>query len=141
MFIVNVEAAIFKDHQWLIIKRSEKEENAGGLLSLVGGKVENEDSSPDVLETTVKREVFEEVGVEVKENLKYVHSTSFQTDSGRSVVNVVFLCEYASGEPYAKSRDEVTEVSWMTTSKILNDLHSPAYLKESIKQAESLVNQ
>jgi 8-oxo-dGTP diphosphatase len=42
MFMVNVEGAIRKDDRWLIIERSKKEEHAGGLLSLVGGKVDYE---------------------------------------------------------------------------------------------------
>ena len=42
MFIINTGAVIFKEGRYLIIKRSEKEEHAGGLLSLVGGKVEVE---------------------------------------------------------------------------------------------------
>ena len=37
LFIVNVEGAIYKDEKWLLIRRSEKEEHAGGALSLVGG--------------------------------------------------------------------------------------------------------
>ncbi|KRG10886.1 hypothetical protein ACA30_03695 [Virgibacillus soli] len=54
MFLVNVEGAIFRNHKWLIIERSKKEEHAGGLLSLVGGKVEQiEDTSLDILEKTV----------------------------------------------------------------------------------------
>lgn len=40
MFILNVEGAIYKNEKWLLIRRSKKEEHAGGLLSLVGGKVE-----------------------------------------------------------------------------------------------------
>ncbi|MHA2156748.1 MAG: hypothetical protein ACXABU_15495 [Candidatus Hodarchaeales archaeon] len=39
-YIVNVEAAIFKEEKWLLIERSEKEEYGGGLLSFVGGKVD-----------------------------------------------------------------------------------------------------
>lgn len=42
LFIVNVEGAIRKDDKWIIIERSKEEEHAGGLLSLVGGKVEME---------------------------------------------------------------------------------------------------
>jgi hypothetical protein len=42
MVIVNVEGAIFKNDTWLIIERSKKEEHAGGMLSLVGGKTEVE---------------------------------------------------------------------------------------------------
>jgi len=97
MFIVNVEGAVRKNDKWLIIERSKKEEQAGGLLSLVGGKVEKEGNSSDILERTVKREILEEVGVNVKDRLNYVHSTSFVTDKGENVVDIVFLCEYDRG--------------------------------------------
>ena len=139
MFIVNVEGAIYKNEKWLLIRRSEKEEHAGGLLSLVGGKVEKEGKSTDILEKTLKREITEEVGIEVS-NLRYVNSSSFVTDSGINVVDIVFLCDHESGEPFAKSPDEVDEVIWMTTQQILNNSDLPIYLKENIKLAEKLVN-
>lgn len=50
MFIVNVEGAIRKDNKWLIIQRSTKEEHAGGQLSLVGGKVDPEGNTSEILE-------------------------------------------------------------------------------------------
>jgi 8-oxo-dGTP diphosphatase len=123
MLIVNVEGAIYKNEKWMLIKRSEKEEHAGGLLSLVGGKVENEGNSSDILERTLKREIFEEVGIEVS-NLRYVNSSSFVSDSGLNVVDIVFLCDHESGEPYAKSPDEVDGVIWMTTQQILSNSRS-----------------
>lgn len=140
MFIVNVEGAIRKNDKWLIIERSKKEEHAGGLLSLVGGKVDKEGNSLDILERTVKREILEEVGVNVKDRLNYVHSTSFVTDKGENVVDIVFLCEYESGEAFPKSPDEVEAVLWLTTEEVLSHLNSPIYLKESIKCAESLIS-
>ncbi|WP_025784446.1 NUDIX hydrolase [Sporosarcina sp. D27] len=139
MFIVNVEGAIRKNDKWLIIERSKKEEHAGGQLSLVGGKVELEGNSSDILERTVKREIFEEVGVNVKDRLHYVHSTSFVTDKGEHVVDIVFLCEYESGEAFCKSPDEVEQVFWLTTEEILNHAHSQIYLKQSIQRAEALI--
>lgn len=138
MFIVNVEGAVRKNDKWLIIERSEKEEHAGGMLSLVGGKVDIERNSSDILERTVKREILEEVGVKVKDKLNYVHSTSFVTDMGENVVDIVFLCEYYSGEAFPKSPDEVEKVLWLNTKEILNHPKAPIYLKESIKRAESL---
>ncbi|WP_059174006.1 NUDIX hydrolase [Bacillus sp. FJAT-27445] len=138
MFIVNVEGAINKDGKWLLIKRSEKEEHAGGSLSLVGGKVEKEGASINILERTVHREIAEEVGVEV-ENLRYVTSTSFVTDNGLAVVNIVFLCDFKSGEAFAKCPDEVDEVVWMTTQKIHDHPDIPIYLRDYIKLADKLV--
>lgn len=139
MFVVNVEGAIRKIDKWLIIERSIKEDHAAGMLSLVGGKVEKEAPTLDILEKTVKREIFEEVGIEVHENVLYVHSTSFISDTGDHVVDVVFLCDYKSGEAFPKSLDEVENVFWLTTKEIVNHPKAPTYLKESIRKAESLI--
>jgi 8-oxo-dGTP diphosphatase len=135
MFIVNVEGAIWKDDKWLIIQRSKKEEHAGGLLSLVGGKVDIEGNTSDILEITVNREILEEVGVKVKDKLNYVHSTSFVTDTGENVVDIVFLCEYDSGEAFPKSPDEVENVFWLTSEEAFSHPKAPVYLKESIEHA------
>ncbi|CAM4002782.1 NUDIX hydrolase [Lederbergia lenta] len=140
MFIVNVEAAVFRKDKWLIIKRSMKEEHAGGLLSLVGGTVEKEGNSKDILERTVKRELFEEVGVIVKENIIFIRNTSFVSDKGNEVIDIVFLCEFDEGEPFTKSPDEVDAVYWMTANEIYDHSMAPIWLKESIQVAETLLS-
>ncbi len=137
MFIVNVEGAIIKDDKWLIIKRSEKEEHAGGELSLVGGKTDREGDTANILERTLKREIMEEVGIEVKDAMHYVCSSSFVTDSGKHVVDVVFLCEYAGGEAAAQSADEVAAVFWMTTEDILSHPTAAGFFKKYIGLAET----
>lgn len=138
MFVVNVEGAIRRNEKWLLIRRSEKEEHAGGGLSLVGGKCEIESDSSDILERTLKREVFEEVGSEIT-GIKYVNSSSFVTESGINVIDIVFLCHHKSGEPYAKSTEEVDDVIWMTTSEVLAHTELPLFLKENIKLAEKIL--
>lgn len=139
MFVVNVEGAIRRNDKWLIIERSKKEEHAAGMLSLVGGTVEREGASSHILERTVKREIFEEVDVKVKDKLTYVNNTSFVTDRGVHVIDVVFLCEYESGEAFPKSPDEVEKIFWLSTEEIMNHPKAPKYLKESIGKADSLV--
>lgn len=139
MFHVNVEGAVFKENRWLIIGRSEKEEHAGGLLSLVGGTVENEGNSTSILERTIRRELFEEVGIEVGEEIRFVKSTSFTLADGSEVINVIFLCEWDKGEPYAKSPDEVDAVYWMSVDEILHHPKAPIWLRESIQEAETLL--
>lgn len=138
MFIVNTEVAIFRDGKYLIIKRSENEAHAGGELSLVGGKVELEGDSMDVLENTIIREVKEEVGLSIVGRPRYIHSTSFVTDTGIPVVNVVFLCEAFVGDPYAASDDEVDAVYWMTPEEIYMNPKVQVYLKDSVEKAEVL---
>ena len=139
MFVINVEGAIYKDGKWLIIERSSKEEHAGGLLSLVGGTVENEGFSKDLLERTLKRELFEEVGITIKDEVKYIRNSSFALSDGREVLDLVFYGEIASGEPFAKSQDEVAAVYWMTAEEIFAHPKAPFWLKESIEESERTI--
>ncbi|WP_339252962.1 NUDIX domain-containing protein [Sporosarcina sp. FSL W8-0480] len=118
MFIVNTEAAIYREGRYLLCKRSEKEDHAPGGIALIGGKVEMEEVPSDILERTIAREVAEEVGLVIEGQPRYVHSTSFLTDQGEPVVNVIFLCEEFSGEPYAVSADEVAALYWMTPEEV-----------------------
>lgn len=137
-YIVNVEAAIYKNDKWLIIKRSEKEEHAPGLLSLVGGKVETSIAEENILENTVRREIMEEIGIKVSEKIYYVESKSFLLESGQVVIDIVFLCKYESGKPKCMSPDEVSEIYWMSSNDILKNQKAPIWLKESIKNVEKI---
>jgi 8-oxo-dGTP diphosphatase len=65
----------------------------------------------------------------VKDYLKYVRSTSFISDNGNNVVDIVFLCEYDSGEAFAKSLDEVEAVMWMSLPTNNLPSQSPNLLK------------
>lgn len=137
-YIVNVEGAIYKGDKWLIVKRSEKEEHAPGLLSMVGGKVETTVTQNNVLEETVIREITEEVGIKVEDALHYIESKSFVLANGQTVIDIVFLCKYKSGEPKPISTDEVSNVYWMSTEDILENKHSPIWLKIGIEKAEKV---
>lgn len=139
MYFVNVEAAIRRDGHWLIIERSKKEEHAGGLLSLVGGTVEGSGPSENSLEDTLIREVFEEIGVRIKNQMTYVRSSSFPLEDGRMVLDLVFLCEIEDGEPYIKSKDEVEAFFWMTKDEIKSHPQAPSWLIASVEVAEKKV--
>jgi 8-oxo-dGTP diphosphatase len=138
LYIVNVEAAIYKDENWLVIKRSEKEEHAPGVLSMVGGKVETKANENNVLEEALIREIKEEVGIRVSKNLQYIESKAFISDKGQVVIDIVFLCKYEAGEAKIVAADEVSEVYWMSGKEILQNKNSQIWLKESIVKAENL---
>jgi 8-oxo-dGTP pyrophosphatase MutT (NUDIX family) len=140
MFFINVEGAVYRGDKWLMIERSRKEEHAGGMLSFVGGTVDQEGASSNILERTLKRELMEEVGISVHDNMTYVRNTSFVLPYGREVVDIVFLCEWLSGEPYPKSPDEVEAVHWMTTDEIVNHPKTESYLHDNIREADRLRN-
>ena len=64
MFVVNVEGAIERNGRYLMIVRGPGESHAPGALSFPGGKVEPTDEAENELESTLRREISEEVGVE-----------------------------------------------------------------------------
>lgn len=131
---------VFKEDKWLIIKRSDSEEHAPGLLSFVGGKVETETIEDDILEKTIKREILEEVDVHIKNEMQYLESKIIKSDKDEWVIDIVYLCEYLFGEPKCNSLEEVSEVNWMKAENILENSKAPIWLKKSIKKAVKFRN-
>ena len=131
-----MEAAIFHEDRWLMIKRSEQEEYAGGTISFVGGKIDDMQYTEDVLEKTLIREVFEEVGIEIEDEMTYVNSTLFIANE--PVIDIIFLCKYKSGNAHRKSPDEVAAVYWMTTEEVVNHPNTPPWLVKNIEIADKV---
>jgi 8-oxo-dGTP diphosphatase len=136
-YIVNVEAAIIRDGKYLLIVRGSGESHAAGLLSFVGGKMEETQNSEDALESTLRREVLEEIGIQVK-NIRYAYNTHFLADDGDKVLDVVFLCDYESGEPRIEDYEEVTDVLSLSAEEILEHPKSPIWLKQGVERIEKL---
>lgn len=89
-------------------------------LSFPGGKVEPNDGPDEAFESTLRREIPEEVAVEIGDEVVDVDSRRFDTDDGRQALNVTFLCRFRSGTPTANT-DEVKSVRWMTVEEILRE--------------------
>ena len=138
-YIVNVEAVIVKDGKYLMIVRGEEETHAPGALAFVGGKVENAKDTPDILETTLRREIQEEVGLEVKKRIEYLNSSAFVTDEGEPVVDIVFLCRYKSGTPRIIDKGEVAAFHWVRAEDLLADEGIPPWIKKSIRLTEMIL--
>lgn len=139
-FIVNVEGAIFKGEKWLLVKRSEREIHATGDVSLVGGQVEGIIFSDDILKSTLRREIKEEVGIEVKEQMYYITSSFFKATMGEPVIDIIFLCEYKQGEATPLDTNEVTTAEWLDMAGInLNGSIKP-WTKRFLKLAEETRN-
>jgi 8-oxo-dGTP diphosphatase len=134
-YIVNVEGAIFQGDRWLVIRRSLREEHAPGTLSLVGGKVEDALPGSDILELTLRREIREEVGLEVAE-LHYLESKLFLTAAGEPVVDVVYVTECRPGGRIRLDPDEVAEVRWLTAREVAELAEAPPYLQATLAKAE-----
>jgi 8-oxo-dGTP diphosphatase len=137
-YIVNVEGAVVRseDGRYLMVVRGEQESHGAGALTFPGGKVEDAGSADDVLEETLRREIREEVEVEVHDDVVYLESKAFVADDGEPVVDVVFLCRYRSGEPAVGDPGEVAAVRWMTAEEILAHPEIPPWTRQSIELAE-----
>lgn len=133
-YIVNVEAFISDGERYLMLIRSEQEEHAPGTLSVPGGKVEDSAPQGDILEQTVRREIMEEVGIEVEEELHYVESKLFSLPSGIHVIDIVFLCRYRSGTPRIADSAEVAEIAWMRPDEVLAHPKTPPWTRESLER-------
>lgn len=133
-YIVNVEGVIVKDGRYLMVARGEEEYAPGGL-NFPGGKVEGAGSADDVLEETLRREIAEEVGLEVHDEMAYVRSSAFLAE-GDPVVDVVFLCRYKAGTAVAVDPAEVAAVRWMTASEAIAHPETPPWTRLSLELAE-----
>ena len=130
-----VEVAIEHDSKFLIIKRPEGK-HAGGLLSFPGGKVEeiDEQNEWDILRLAAKREIYEEVGLELEDNLDYITSNYFIDSHDFHVIDTIFHCKIdKTALNISASKREVPEYYWMTAEEINAANNSPEWLKKYIQ--------
>jgi ADP-ribose pyrophosphatase YjhB (NUDIX family) len=135
-YVVNVEGAIVRGEQYLMIICGQGETHAGGTLSFVGGKVEITQNASDVLEETLRREIMEEVGVQVY-GLSYVQSSHFIAGDDR-VVDIVFLCRYETGEPRIADIQEVENILWLTAAEVIEHSLCPPWTQAAMQRVEAL---
>ena len=133
LHVIFVEAWVRKGDKYLLAKRSLKDDQVAGKWAVPGGKVDMEIES-NIVENSLKREVMEEVGIEV-DNFQFLTSRSFIRSSGHHVVALSFVADYKSGT--AMPLEDQDEIKWVTLEemKSLLDEHWNDILI-SLKQAE-----
>ncbi|MFW6723996.1 NUDIX hydrolase [Streptomyces sp. MAR4 CNY-716] len=151
MYVVNVCVALLRGEQWLLIVRHPGLGHAGGSLAVPGGKVEAPTGTPagaapgasadDILEATARRELAEEVGVDLTGvPLHYAESTFFVWDTGDPVVNVLFAARLPpDATPYPAAPDEVSEVLWRTRPEVEAAADCPPWTVQNIRRAAAAV--
>jgi len=111
-FKVNVSAVVFCSNKILIQKRSSNEDVFPGLWGIPGGTVEITDIN---LEDALKREVLEEVDIEIK-NI-FLVKNNIKAKEAYGMIYLMYIADYKSGE--AKSKDgETEEVFWLDIKNI-----------------------
>jgi 8-oxo-dGTP diphosphatase len=141
-YVVNVSVLLRRHGRWLLIERGAGEAHAAGRLSDVGGKVDaTAADEPDILESTARREVLEEVGLDLTGlPLRFAESALFTTDDGDPVVNVLFAAELPDGpEPSIAAPDEVAALHWLTLAELASLPECPPWTLRMVRAAADVL--
>ncbi len=145
-FVANVVIYRESDGRCLILKRDEREKVHPGKYAVPGGKLEWNDlpvenptrRNGDVLdyensvEELLKREAFEEAGVEIGNELEYINSVAFIRPDETPVVLVKFAAKYKSGEVKLE-KGAFTDFAWVSEEEVKN-YDCIEGIKEEVKQ-------
>lgn len=105
------------------------------MFGFPGGKLEAPSEQTCVLERTVKREIMEEVGLEIGD-VSIVTSKTFQTDEGLDCLNIITLCEYEGGTATPQAAHEVAAVHWLSPEKLKQLSETPDFLIGYVEAVE-----
>ncbi len=107
LFKVVITAIVVKDGKYLVLKRAAHEKKFPNRWTVPGGKLSTADyvhlpkDTPDywynVLEQTLRREVQEEAGIEIK-NIRYVTSLADAREGDDPSLVISCLADYMAGE-------------------------------------------
>ena len=128
-------ALIVKDDKILISQRSLNEKHDPLKWTIPGGKVEKTEGNVfSILEKTLKREVKEEVGLTIKDDIRLISNNTFIRTGGQHVIALIFICYWKSGT--AKPKEDTNDVKWICENDLKLYDFSPnveEYLKQGFK--------
>ncbi|MBI2043690.1 NUDIX domain-containing protein [Candidatus Pacearchaeota archaeon] len=130
-FVANVVVYRESDGRCLILKRSENEKVHPGKFATPGGKLEWKDlplekpsrmngevfDFENAVEDLLKREVFEEAGIEIQDEIKYINSVAFIRPDGIPVVLVKFAAKYKSGDVKLEEKS-FSDFAWVNELEV-----------------------
>lgn len=118
---VVITAIIVKNGKYLITRRSLNKERFPGMWTLPGGKMETNDYLQlpkdteqywyNVLERTLRREVKEEVGIDI-DNIEYVTSLATIHQDGSPSLVISCMADYVSGDVKLQ-KEESDQFVWV----------------------------
>lgn len=125
---VAITAIIVKDNKYLIVRRSPNKKRFPGMWTVPGGKMETSDYLKlpkdtefywyNVLERTLRREIKEEVGIDL-DNIEYVTSLATVHADGSPSLVISCAADYASGESKLQA-EENDQFAWVNLEEAKN---------------------
>ncbi len=99
--------------KFLLISRGEHEENFPSLWAFPGGKVEIGETAID----TIRREILEEVGLEIEDEAKFLNSYTFKKSVG-----IAFIVRAKSDKVVLSN--EFSDYKWIKSTEEMDSLKS-----------------
>lgn len=122
---VVITAMVVRDGKYLIIRRAKDKKRFPGMWTVPGGKLETEDyiNLPkdtenywyNVLEKTLRREVAEEVNIDI-DKIEYVTSLATVHGDGNPSLVISCIAQYASGE-IKLQEEEADKYEWVSVEE------------------------
>lgn len=130
MHKVIVKGWVKKDGKYLLAKRGSTEKHHAGVWSLPGGNIESEVEEA-ILEKSLQREIEEEVGIKVHDEMDIIYNNGFvKTSDGSHVINITFLCRWKSGQE--KPLEDTQELVWYSIKELESLNNLPDFLEREI---------
>jgi len=140
-------AIIHKNGKYLLVQRSQNEKAFPGKWTVPGGRLETEDyiHLPKTtsehwyfaLENSLRREIKEETGLEIK-SLKYLCDMTFIAPDDTPTVILSFYCDWRPGQ--VKLDEENINYVWVTSKEAENYDLVEGLLKE-IKMVDKIIKE
>lgn len=132
-FVANVVVYRESDKKCLILKRDAREKAHPNKYAVPGGKLEwsnlpinnptrmNGDviDFENAVEELLKREVKEEAGIEIQNNLHYINSVSYIRPDGVPTLLIKFAAKYRSGDVKLE-QGAFTDYAWVNSQEVQN---------------------
>ena len=148
---VAITAIVVKEGKYLITRRSPNKKRFPGMWTVPGGKMETSDYLQlpkdtehywyNVLERTLRREVKEEVGIDI-ENIEYVTSLATVHADGSPSLVISCMADYVSGRVKLQ-KEEADSYAWVSLEKarkysLLDGIWEELAIVEKKRNGESM---
>jgi 8-oxo-dGTP pyrophosphatase MutT (NUDIX family) len=135
-YAVTACVLLYRGDEWLLSVRASGVAYAPGRVGLIGGHLEPADGN---LETTARRELAEETGIELGDApLHYLESELFDA-SGEPQVSVTFVAAAPpDAAPGVRQPEELAELGWWTQAALDADPRCPEWLAPLTRRAAAL---